>query len=220
MCFNSQSSGKPSLSPEFLQPEGHRPAVASVGSWQWFPLARGHQCFQSAKLQRDAQCTRSGRKMTRVCSGCIKISSLNNNETGSVLSPWFSCWSGQEPACMERGGKQVLYTKHPCSAALWAVALCSARRVQSPLSIASVKLAAGRHSSAFIQGRTGKCSQALHCWMGSWRHGNTSWPYWSQWQGSHGFQPCQYFIYWGQRGEELWIATPLRKICIFCWKKS
>lgn len=49
---------------------------------------------------------------------------------------------------MERGGKQVLYTKHPCSAALWAVALCSARRVQSPLSIASVELATGRHSSA------------------------------------------------------------------------
>lgn len=65
-----------------------------------------------------------------------------------MLSPWFSCWSGQEPACMERGGKQVLYTKHPCSATLWTVALCSARRVQSPLSIASVKLATGRHSSA------------------------------------------------------------------------
>lgn len=148
MCFNSQSSRKPSLSPEFLQAEGHRPAVASVGSWQWFPLARGHQCFQLAKLQRDTRCTRSGRRMTRVCSGCIKISSLNYNETGSVLSPWFSFWSGQEPACMERRGKQVLYTKHPCSAALWAVALCSARRVQSALSIARVELASGRHSSA------------------------------------------------------------------------
>lgn len=34
MCFNSQSSGKPSLSPEFLQAEGRGPAVASVGSWQ------------------------------------------------------------------------------------------------------------------------------------------------------------------------------------------
>lgn len=37
--------------------------------------------------------------------------------------------------------------KQPCSAALWEAALCSARHVQCPLSLASVKLANSRHSS-------------------------------------------------------------------------
>lgn len=68
------------------------------------------------------------------------------------------------------------------------------------------------HFTTFIHGRAGKCSQALNCWMGGWRHGNTSWPYWSRWQGSHGFQPCQDFIYREQGGEEPWITTTLGKV--------
>lgn len=48
-------------------------------------------------------------------------------------------------AWTEEGNR--LYTqKHSCSAALSEAALCSARHVQCPLSIASVKLAAGWHS--------------------------------------------------------------------------
>lgn len=118
-------------------------------------------------------------------------------------------------AWREKGNK--FYTqKHLCSAALSEEALCSARHVQCPLSIASVKLATGRHSffTTCIARRAEKCSQALNCWTGSWRHGNTSWPYWSWWQGSRGFQPCQDLIYWEKGGEEPWIATTLSKVYV------
>jgi len=51
----------------------------------------------------------------------------------------------------EKGSKvsvEQFYTqKHPCLAALWEEALCSAKPAQCSLSIASVELAAGRRSS-------------------------------------------------------------------------
>lgn len=146
----------------------------------------------------------------------------SNNKPGSVLSPWFSCWSGQEPACMERGGKQVLYTKHPCSAALWAVALCSARRVQSPLSIARVELATGRHSSArhFYPRENWKMLPSptlLNGQLKAWEYILTllkpvaGLPWISAMQILH--------LLRARRGRALNCGTTEKSLCL-CWKKS
>lgn len=130
-----------------------------------------------------------------------------------MLSPWFSCWSGHEPVCMEREAGFIHKNTHaqpPFENQL--CALPGMYNAHFLLRVLNWQPAGTPHFTTFIKGRAGKCSQALNCWMGSWRHGNTSWPYWRWWQGSHEFQPCQHFIYWEPGGEEPWITTTLSKV--------
>lgn len=126
----------------------------------------------------------------------------------------------------KREGKQslrgaVLYTETPmlsCPLRRGFVLCQAGTMLTFLLQVSSWQPAGAPHCTASVGGRAGRSSQAPSCWMGSWSHGNPSWPYWSQWQSACRPPPRLHPLR-VRRGRAMNCNNTAQSLCAFWWKR-